>query len=207
MNHLLFATRAIQEIKRGYGSNLLSFPVRLPESRLSSDREEFINAMRGAVTGVNIVTTDGKAGRFGLTVSAFSSVSAEPPTVLVCINRKNPACSAIRLNARFCVNVLSTGQRSLADTFAGMPSDGEPYDFSRGSWKHMTGGSPILTDSIASFDCTLETALNSGSHTIFTGLVTTTISNDDEPLLYSNRAYGQVDHNLERHSRFSRRQS
>ena len=50
----------------------------------------FVEGMRGAVTGVNIVTTDGAAGRFGVTVSAFSSVSAEPPMVLVCINQRSP---------------------------------------------------------------------------------------------------------------------
>ena len=57
--------------------------------------EDFVAAMGLAATGVSVVTTDGPAGRFGLTVSAVSSVSAEPPLVLVCINRKSPAMAAV----------------------------------------------------------------------------------------------------------------
>ena len=78
-------------------------------------RESFIAAMRNAATGVNVVTTDGAAGRFGITVSAFASVSAEPLTVLVCINRDSPARDAILANGRFCVNVLSAGQTDVAN--------------------------------------------------------------------------------------------
>ena len=58
--------------------------------------ETFVSAMAGAATQVSVVTTDGTEGRFGVTVSAFSSVSAEPPLVLVCINRRSPAIAALR---------------------------------------------------------------------------------------------------------------
>lgn len=152
----------------------------------------FIQAMRGTATGVNVVTTDGPAGRFGLTVSAFSSVSAEPPTVLVCINRSSPARSAVRENGAFCINVLSTAQRPLADTFAGNASGGEPYSFESGSWTRSRTGSPILDDSVASFDCTLQSSIDAGTHTIFIGAVRAVGYNKSSPLLYTDRAYRRV---------------
>ena len=69
---------------------------------------DFVAAMRANVTAVNLVTTDGAAGRFGLTVSAVSSVSAEPPLILACLNRRSPAVSAIGRNG---VTVLPRGDR------------------------------------------------------------------------------------------------
>ena len=63
-------------------------------ARMTADRDAFVEAMSRAVSGVSIVTTDGQAGRFGQTVSAMSSVSADPPLLLVCINRKSPTCTA-----------------------------------------------------------------------------------------------------------------
>jgi flavin reductase len=151
--------------------------------------EKFVTAMRGAAAGVNIVTTDGPAGRWGMTVSAFSSVSAEPPTVLVCINRRSPLCAAIVRNRRFCINILSAEQRPLAETFSGHPQDGDPYDFDAATWTKAATGAPLLTGSVASFDCKLGTAVDAGTHAIFVGSVCSVKHNDASPLLYTNRAY------------------
>lgn len=152
----------------------------------------FIEGMRGAVTGVNIVTTDGAAGRFGLTVSAFSSVSAEPPMVLVCINRRSPASDALAINECFAVNVLSTSQRDLADTFAGSPDSGKPYDFDTARWDASTTGAPVLSETVAGFDCTVVTTVDVGTHRIFIGRVVDVATAARDPLLYSNRMYGHV---------------
>ena len=75
--------------------------------------------MSGTVTGVSVVTTDGTSGRLGLTVSSMTSVSADPPTLLVCINRRSPLVEAIRANGVFAVNVVGAHQAAVADTFAG----------------------------------------------------------------------------------------
>ena len=152
----------------------------------------FIEGMRGAVTGVNIVTTDGAAGRFGVTVSAFSSVSAEPPTVLVCINRTSPLCDALTINECFAINVLSTFQQSLAGTFAGSPDSGAPYDFSAARWNPSTTGAPVLSGAVAGFDCALVTLVDVGTHRIFIGRVVGVATAARDPLLYSNRKYGRV---------------
>ena len=168
-------------------------PVSLvPEINATIDSvasKSFVRAMRGAASGVNVVTTDGTAGRFGLTVSAFSSVSAEPPMVLVCVNRRSPACAAIRQNRAFCVNVLSTSQRDLADTFAGIAASGKPYDFASGSWTRSRTGAPLLNGGVANFDCSLGSAIDAGTHTIFVGIVKAVEHSNASPLLYADRSY------------------
>ena len=155
-----------------------------------SATEEFVSAMRVATTGVNLITTDGPAGRFGLTVSAMCSVSAEPPMLLACINRKSPVCSAICLNQVFCVNVLSIRQHRLASTFAGMAQSGKAYDFDATQWRRGVTDAPRLSDAIAAFDCLLENAYAAGTHYIFVGRVAAATSHDATPLLYTNRRYG-----------------
>ena len=153
-------------------------------------KQDFINAMSAAVAGVNLITTDGRAGRFGVTVSAMCSVSAEPPMLLACINRRSPVCSAIMSNQVYCVNVLSTRQRNLADSFAGRTGQAKPYDFSSGKWERSAIAVPRLADATSTFDCVLEHAYDAGSHTIFVGRVTAATEGNDSPLLYTDRNYG-----------------
>ena len=153
---------------------------------------DFRSAMSLAVTGVNIVTTDGPMGLYGLTVSAVSSVSAEPPMLLVCVNRKSIACNAIRGNGSFAVNVLAARQQSVAETFSGSDAHGAAYTFTDDDWLTMVTGSPVLQGAIATFDCEIESALAAATHTIFIGRVNSTTECVDAPLLYTNRNYGRV---------------
>lgn len=149
----------------------------------------FIEAMATAATPVSIVTTDGPAGCFGITVSAVVSVSAEPPIVLVCINRRSPAVAAIGGNGVFCVNMLGADQSRLANCFAGRPDDGEAFDFGLGDWHKAASGAPVLRRATASFDCALERAWDAGTHRIVTGRVLRAHASERQPLAYSRRAY------------------
>ena len=151
--------------------------------------ERFIAAMAGAATQVSVVTTDGPAGQFGVTVSAFSSVSAEPPLVLVCINRNSPAIAAIKANGSFCVNLLGDDQTEIANCFAGRPGNVAPYDFGCADWDVAQTGAPVLAQALANFDCTVETAYDAGTHRIFIGRVQQAFSRDTAPLAFSRRAY------------------
>ncbi|MFD1160142.1 flavin reductase family protein [Roseovarius aestuarii] len=151
--------------------------------------DRFIAAMAGAATQVSVVTTDGRAGRFGVTVSAFSSVSAEPPLVLVCINRRSPAIAAIEANDAFCVNLLGDDQSEIANCFAGRPGGLTPYDFTCADWRSAATGAPVLTGAIANFDCTVEATYDAGTHRIFIGRVQQALSRDAAPLAFSKRAY------------------
>lgn len=149
----------------------------------------FIEAMAIAATPVSIVTTDGPAGRFGITVSAVVSVSAEPPIVLVCINRKSPAVAAIDRNGVFCVNMLGADQSRLANCFAGRPDDGKAFDFGLGDWRKAVSGAPVLQTAAACFDCVLHHSRDAGTHRIITGSVLCARSSERQPLAYSRRAY------------------
>lgn len=162
------------------------------DTPVSSLRDQFTDAMSRAVTGVTIVTTDGELGRFGQTVSAMSSVSADPPMLLVCINRKSPITAAIERHGSFAVNVLRSDQRRLADTFAGRPRSGPAYDFAAARWETAHTGAPLLTGAIARFDCTLDAAHIAGTHTIYVGVVAAAGGGAGAPLLYGRRSYGEL---------------
>jgi flavin reductase len=150
----------------------------------------FTNAMRRAVSGVCIVTTDGAAGRFGLTVSSMTSVSSEPPMLLVCLNRNSVAHDAIAGNRRFAINLLAAHQQPVAAMFAGSSSHRPAYDFDNGDWSVTASGLPRLLDSAAIFECELDTAIKAGTHSIFLGCVARASSEELMPLAYSNREYG-----------------
>ena len=90
-------------------------------------RTAFISAMRGVGASVTVVTTNGKAGRRGATVSAFCSVSADPPTILVCLNGSSGIADAVAENRLFNVNILRADQELIAQRFAGR-NDGHVTD-------------------------------------------------------------------------------
>ncbi len=149
----------------------------------------FTNAMRRAVSGVSIVTTSGEFGRYGLTVSSMTSVSAEPPMLLVCVNRNSVAHDAITRNRRFAINVLTARQQRLAASFAGSNRYGPAYDFSSDQWTVSSSGLPQLVNPAAFFDCELDTAVTAGTHSIFIGRVTNACGAEETPLAYSDREY------------------
>lgn len=152
--------------------------------------EAFVGAMRVQATAVNVVTSDGPGGRVGVTVSAMSSVSAEPPLILACVNRRSPSVASIRLNGVFCINALSVEQSHLADTFAGRPSNGVPFDFQAARWTTLKTPSPVLVDAVANLDCIIHEIVEAGSHTIFIGRVVGVQHRNVKPLIYCDRAYG-----------------
>jgi flavin reductase len=154
-------------------------------------RTSFIEAMSRAATGVTIVTTEGSAGRFAQTVSAMCSVSADPPSLLVCIKTTSVIVNAIREHRALGVNVLRADQRRVADTFAGRSTWGDPYDFEIARWDTLETGAPLLIGAVGRFDCRLDTVLEVGSHSVLFGDVVAADSAAGTPLLYARRSYGE----------------
>ena len=150
----------------------------------------FIDAMSRAVSGVSIVTTDGPLGRFGLTVSSMVSVSAEPPMLLICINRASAAHDAIRDNGIFTINVLTSRQEGIANRFAGRDRGRSRYRFDGRHWL-LDEAAPRLRSAAACFECELESATGFGSHTVIVGRVRRSHAGQDTPLLYTGRDYGR----------------
>lgn len=151
----------------------------------------FVSAMGAAVASVNVVTTDGAAGRFGLTVSSMASVSASPPMLLVCIDRRSPLLRAITANRAFAVNALGVRQAAVADTFAGRAPAGEPYDFAVASWERGGTGVPLLIGAAARFECLVASTMDAGSHTIVIGDVMASDRHGVRALAYTRREYAR----------------
>src|SRR5271168_4908168 len=133
------------------------------EPGMSPDRETFRASMRHLASGVCVITTmtqDGK--RWGLTATAICSVTADPPTLLACVNNMTSTCAAILSAKRFAVSVLSADDREISNRFAS-PIVPE-HRFSEGQWETLATGAPVLRSAIAVFDCELEQVLEMSTH-------------------------------------------
>ena len=155
----------------------------------SLKREDFLEGMSQAAQTVSVVTTDGRAGRAGVTVSAMCSVSADPPMVLVCIHHQSRAVPAIRQNSVFCINVLTDDMQQIANTFAVTTSAQNMFKVAK--WETGVTGAPVLIKALASFDCGVEEIHRAGSHFIFLGNVESVALEKGLPLIYGSRSYGR----------------
>ena len=154
-------------------------------------RDQFLQGMSNAASTVSIVTSDGQAGRAGLTVSAMSSVSADPPSLLICVNAQSKSAEAINQNGVFCVNVLNDSQIHISDRFSGQYSIGDK--FSCAEWYLRKTAAPALRGALVVFDCELKKSFQWGTHFIFIGvIVDIEIQKSGNPLIYANRAYGRA---------------
>jgi 3-hydroxy-9,10-secoandrosta-1,3,5(10)-triene-9,17-dione monooxygenase reductase component len=151
-------------------------------------------------TGVTVVTTffDGPGGEqpWGTTVSSFSSVSLDPPLVLVCIGRERSIHPVIARTGRFAVNILAEGGQALSDCFAGAPSILPRSAFCDATYRVGPAGMPLLDDALAFLECGVERVIEAGDHTIYLAHVLELGSRDDDtwPLLYFRRRYLRIEH-------------
>ena len=149
------------------------------------------DAMAQFAGAVHIVATDGAAGRRGVTVIAACSVSDNPPTVLVCLNRENPANDAFAQNGVFALNTLSVDQEAIATGFSGLTGLSRDERFSLGRWTTIATGAPVLEGSLAVFDCEIVETKDMATHRILFGRVRGLAINEAaRPLIYHNRGYG-----------------
>ncbi len=156
-------------------------------------KQAFLGGMSHAAATVNVVTTDGPAGRFGVTVSAMSSVSAdtEKPTLLVCVNESSSTAQPIIDNGVFCVNVLRDDQAWISDCFAGRYKTADGDKFSCTTWATQKTGAPRVVNPLVAFDCRLINSMKIGTHYVFFGAVEDIYTHEaGSPLIYANRAYG-----------------
>ena len=155
-------------------------------------RARFIEGMSRVASAVTVVTTDGEAGRFGVTVSSMTSVSADTsrPSLLISVHHLSPACEAIKKNRRFCANVLSGNQSFVSDLFSGRLKHLNQDRFGAIAWHPGATGAPVIDGAVVSLDCELKTALLWGTHFLFIGEAETIdLSAQRSPLVYGNRGY------------------
>ena len=136
-----------------------------------------------------VVTTDGPAGRAGVTVSAMCSVSADPPSLLVCIHHQSSACAAIEQNRRFCVNALRDDQAHVSEVFAGRVDAPDGDKFACTKWQTTSSGLPALCDSLVAFECRVSTTLLEGTHRIFVAEVIGAARTHGRPSVHANHCY------------------
>lgn len=154
---------------------------------VSSD--DFRNALSRFASGVTVVTTCGTDGKLnGLTVSAFCSVSLEPPLVLLCIEKAAAGNKVIADSMVFAVNILSDHQAALSEHFASPIEDRmKTIDFTIG-----TLGLPLLTNSVCSLECNVKHFYDGGDHTIFVGQVEYVEFRENDPLIYFRSGYREI---------------
>ncbi|KXK05285.1 MAG: flavin reductase domain-containing protein [Acidobacteria bacterium OLB17] len=152
--------------------------------------EEFLRAMSNFASGVTVITTRDKAGvPHGITVSAFCSLSAEPPLVLACINKSTGSHYAFIERGAFVVHILGEHQRHISeqfaepllDKFAGMPLLETP------------SGLPVIEGALVTLECTLVQPYDGGDHSILVGKIESAEVMDARPLLYFRGDYRRLD--------------
>ena len=157
------------------------------------DRDSFRDAMARLGTAVNVITTISADGPRGLTASAVCTVTDDPPTLLLCINRDSDVNEVFKSSGVLCVNTLSAAQERLSPIFASMTGATQQERFLEAEWTTLATGAPVLAGAVVSFDCRITQSTEVGTHTVFfcevEALQAGTAS---EALIYFARAYHRI---------------
>lgn len=152
----------------------------------SASSLEFRETLARFATGVTVVTVlaaDGKP--HGLTVSSFTSVSVEPPLILVCIDYASAALPHFRACTNFAVNILGESQRELSVNFSEKPE----ARFEGVEWFRGATGAPLLPDCLANLECRMSSIVEAGDHAVLLAEVVSAQAGGGQPLLYFHREY------------------
>lgn len=153
--------------------------------------DDFKKALQLWASGVTVVTTRSeKFGVQGMTATSFSSVSVDPPQILVCINNSADTGAGIFESRCFAVNILKSDQQDISNQFAGGSS--QQQRFQNTDWQAGVTSAPILNNSLMSLDCKVVEQVRAGTHWIIIGEVQDSVCRSGEPLLYYCGAYRQL---------------
>ena len=151
-------------------------------------QSDFRNAMARLGAAVSIITTAGPAGRAGFTAAAVCSVTDDPPTLLVCVNRTSSVIGAFEGNGVLCVNLCTPEHQDLAMLFGGKTPSDERFAAAR--WSGLASGAPVLEAAPVAFDCRIVSGVDVGSHRVFFCGVEAIVSQDGAGrLIYCNRRF------------------
>lgn len=180
---------------QGERSNVLTGDVPLsalkpPGPLASIPADEFRATMRHLAGAVTVIATGATGHRFGLTATAVCSLSDDPATLLVCVNRSASAHDVISKNRNFSVNLLADDQEEIAGRFAGRVGLKGEARFECGDWRTLATGAPTLIDAVATFDCEVNQEHVFATHTIFIGRVVAAAARESaDPLIYLRGAF------------------
>ena len=146
--------------------------------------------MRNWVSGVTVVTAADAGPRHGMTVSSFTSISLEPPRVLVSLEKSSRTHQLAQASGFFGITILSNDQRTISDRFAGRIHELDEKRFDGLEVKTLTSGVPFINGGLAFLDCRIAHTYDTGTHTLFIGDVIAMQSEPSgKPLLYYDRNY------------------
>lgn len=162
----------------------------------------FRDAMSLIASAVHVVTSDGPAGRGGVTISAMTSISDNPATILFCLNRASRFGAVLTENSVFCINTLAAGSDNigLADAFAGRGDLGTDARFAIADWTSLATGAPVLSSARIALDCRITAIQDVATHAVVMGEVVGIRRGENSPgrsdhgdqksaLLYMERGY------------------
>jgi flavin reductase (DIM6/NTAB) family NADH-FMN oxidoreductase RutF len=152
------------------------------------DDAQFKLAMSHFASGVTIVTTEHEGRQFGMTVASFASLSLHPPLVLVCIEKAVKSHDAIAAAGRFAVNILDHAQADVSTRFASRIDD----KFAGVNTRRGQLGLPMLDGALTALECTVQSQLPGGDHTIFIGEVQHISTKEGTPLVYYRSGYHRL---------------
>ena len=160
------------------------------EYRSGPDPRTLRDARGCFATGVTVVTClDHEEQPAGLTVNSFTSVSLDPPLLLVCVHKEAACTPALISAANFAINVLQTGQQPASTTFSTRGED----RFGTMAWSRGEAGAPILKDSLSVFECERFAVYDGGDHHILVGqVVKASFDCGLDPLLYFRGSYRRL---------------
>jgi flavin reductase (DIM6/NTAB) family NADH-FMN oxidoreductase RutF len=158
------------------------------DTAMPIDDARFRQAMGHFASGVTVVTTAAGNDLYGMTVSSFSSLSLNPPLILICIDKGVPTHDILKDAGNFVVNILEERQEHLSRRFATTSTD----KFKGLAWHSGKLGLPVLDNTLAAIECSLRDALDGGDHTIFIGEVVDAEIREGAPLLYYRRGYHEL---------------
>ncbi len=152
----------------------------------------FKQSMRLLAGGVCICTSARNGERLGLTMTAVCSLTLEPPTLIVCVNRDAQAHDMMRATRRLCINFLASEHVELAELFSSASFKGSGR-FDPAKWTDMASGMPALTNGLAALDCEIIQESSVGQHSVFVCEVKAARLNPDkEPLVHFNREFCEL---------------
>jgi len=167
--------------------------VKSGSAALSQHQIDFRNAMAHLPAAVSVITTDGAAGRCGITASAVCSVTDTPPTILVCINRNSAMHDIFKHNGHLCVNVLSGEHEQLALHFSGATKIAMDQRFTFDTWQTGVAHQPVLDSAPVKLEGRIKECKAVGSHSVmFVELDSITVTEEQDSLIYFNRLFHKV---------------
>jgi flavin reductase len=159
----------------------------------SASRQNFREAMSRLGAAVNIITTTGPEGDTGFTASAVCSVTDDPPTLLVCVNKNASQHDALLAAGFLCVNVLAHEHQELSPLFAGAGNVPMAERFARVNWRRIATGAPVLESATAAFDCKIDQVVEVGTHSvIFCAVQAIHLGSTASGLIYHGRSYHKL---------------